>query len=181
MLSLAHWWPHQSWLIVVLLWVGLISDIFDGIAARYLGCHTERLRRWDSQADTVFWLSALATAWLLHPNVLRSQTWAIALMLSMHLSCYVLSYLRFGKENCTHAWLSKLWALTLLIAFSQLLGAGQTQPWFLIAVGMGVVAHLDVMLITLLLPDWRHDVPSSYHALITRRGVPYTKHKWLNG
>jgi CDP-diacylglycerol---glycerol-3-phosphate 3-phosphatidyltransferase len=181
MLSSAWCAPEQRYPLVILLWIGLISDIFDGIIARHVGCHTERLRRFDSQADTVFWLGALGCAAILDGPALWQQRWAIALMLGMHLCCYVVSWLKFGKENCTHAWLSKLWALTLLVAFTYLLGSGQTEPWFLTAVGVGVIAHLDVIGITLLLPDWQHDVPSSYHAWLTRRGVAYRKHKLLNG
>jgi CDP-diacylglycerol---glycerol-3-phosphate 3-phosphatidyltransferase len=180
MLALAWFYPEQRHILVILLWIGVISDIFDGIIARHCGCQTEHLRRCDSQADTVFWLSALGSAALLDGPQLWGQRWAIALMLGMHLTCYLVSWLRFGKENCTHAFLSKLWALTLLVAFSYLLGAGETQPWFLVAVGMGVIAHLDVIAITLLLPSWQHDVPSSYHAWLSRRGVCYRKHKLLN-
>ena len=40
--------------LVVLIFVGLLSDIFDGIIARRLGIASEKLRRMDSQTDLIF-------------------------------------------------------------------------------------------------------------------------------
>ncbi|RYF19418.1 MAG: CDP-alcohol phosphatidyltransferase family protein, partial [Flavobacteriales bacterium] len=44
-------------LILVLMFLGLMSDIFDGIIARKQQISTEKMRRLDSQTDLVFWLS----------------------------------------------------------------------------------------------------------------------------
>jgi phosphatidylglycerophosphate synthase len=173
--------PAQAALFVTLLILALLSDVFDGIIARYGSGQTEALRRWDSQVDTAFWLAAAAGIWLMHPGSF-SATWQVfALIISMQALCYVVSLLKFGKENCTHAWLSKFWAVTLLIAFSRLALTGKPDGWLNLAVVSGFIAHLDVIAITLLLPQWRHDVPSCYHAYLIRRNKPFRTFKILNG
>jgi phosphatidylglycerophosphate synthase len=42
-----------GWLAVVALAVGLVSDIFDGVLARRWGTVTPKLRRYDSNVDTI--------------------------------------------------------------------------------------------------------------------------------
>ena len=41
-------------LIVVLMYLGLISDILDGIIARNIGIADDKMRRMDSQTDMLF-------------------------------------------------------------------------------------------------------------------------------
>ena len=43
----------------------------------------------------------------------------------MEALCYIISLGKFGKETCTHAFLSKLWGLSLLFAFTGLIGFQQ--------------------------------------------------------
>ena len=48
-------------LIVALLFLGLLSDVLDGIIARKQNT-SAKMRRLDSQTDMIFWLSAGFTA-----------------------------------------------------------------------------------------------------------------------
>lgn len=43
-------------MILILMYFGLLTDIFDGIIARKVGVSSEKLRRLDSQTDLTFWL-----------------------------------------------------------------------------------------------------------------------------
>jgi CDP-diacylglycerol--glycerol-3-phosphate 3-phosphatidyltransferase len=93
---------------------------------------------------------------------------------------YVFSFLKFGKETCTHAWLSKLWGITLFVAFSSLLGFNYGGVPLALAIVFGVISHFDVYLIILFLPRWTHDVPSAWHAWQIRSGRTIKKHKLFN-
>lgn len=181
-LGLAYWLGDSSrGIILVLMYLGLISDIFDGIIARKQNCATPRLRRMDSQTDMVFWLSIGIATWWLFPQLIRDNRLAIWAILGMEITVYIISFLKFKKETCTHAFLSKLWGLTLLVAFTALIGFNHAGIPFTIAIVMGLVAHLDRILITLILPSWTHDIPSAYHAYLIRKGIPFKKNKYLNG
>ncbi len=167
--------------LLTLLTLGLLSDIFDGIIARSIGISNEKLRRMDSQTDLVFWVCAGVCAWLLDPEIISMHKWAVIIIFIMEGLTYLFSILKFGKETCTHAFLSKCWGLTLFAAFAGLIGFGYAGVTFYLAIIFGVIGHLDVYLIILFLPKWKHDVPSCYHAWLIRKGRAIKRHKWLNG
>ena len=167
-------------LIVILMYFGLLTDIFDGIIARKVGVSSEKLRRLDSQTDLVFWLSiGFATYWL-NPEIIKDHLKSISLIFGMEALCYIISFWKFGKETCTHAWLSKLWGLSLLIAFTFLIGFSTANWAFYLCLILGLVSHIDVILIILILPKWQFDVPSSYHAWKIRQGKSIKKSVLLN-
>ena len=106
--------------IVIAIVLGLLSDIFDGIIARHRGISTVKMRRLDSQTDLVFWLSVGVACYWLNPALITAYRYQIITLFVMEALCYGLSFLRFGRETCTHAFLSKIWRLP--IAVSYLLG-----------------------------------------------------------
>jgi CDP-diacylglycerol---glycerol-3-phosphate 3-phosphatidyltransferase len=171
---------ESSFLILGLMYLGLLTDIFDGIIARKVGISSEKLRRLDSQTDLIFWLSLGGAAYLLNPELMETEWKGIALLFTMEALCYIISWLRFGKETCTHAWLSKLWGLSLLLALTFLIGFQKTGWAFDLAVILGFISHVDVILIIVLLPKWQYDVPSFYHAWRIRRGKQYKKSVLFN-
>ena len=168
-------------IIVVLMFLGLISDILDGIIARKQGVSSAKLRRMDSQTDMIFWLSLGFATWILFPQLIADNSIIIWTILAMELACYLISFVKFKRETCTHAFLSKLWGLTLLIAFTSLIGFNHAGIPFTVAIVMGLISHIDRILITLILPRWTHDIPSAYHAYLIRRGINFKRNEYLNG
>lgn len=181
-LGLAYYIGESSKiLIVVLMYLGLISDILDGIIARKQNVSSEKLRRMDSQTDMIFWLSLGFATWILFPKLIADHAIAIWTILGMEIACYVISLIKFKKETCTHAFLSKIWGLTLLVAFTSLIGFNHAGFPFLLAIIMGLISHFDRILITLILPIWTHDIPSAYHAYLIRKGIDFKRNEYLNG
>lgn len=170
----------SGFLILAFMYFGLLTDIFDGIIARKVGVSSEKLRRLDSQTDLIFWLSLGFAVYFLNPELIKSEWKGILLILVMEALCYVVSIWKFRKETCTHAFLSKMWGLSLLIAFTYLIGFQQAGWAFYLTVGLGFIAHIDVILIILLLPKWQYDVPSSYHAWKIRNGKQRKKSIFFN-
>jgi CDP-diacylglycerol---glycerol-3-phosphate 3-phosphatidyltransferase len=166
---------------VILLLLGIISDIFDGIIARSTGVSSAKLRRMDSQTDLIFWVCAGWCSWLLNPEIVIANKYAIITIFVMEGLTYVFSLLKFGKETCTHALLSKLWGLTLFAAFVSIIGFGHAGVPMVLAVAFGIISHIDVYLIILLLPKWTHDVPSAWHAWQIRKGKDIKRNKIFNG
>lgn len=167
--------------IVVLMYLGLISDILDGIVARKQGVSSTSLRRMDSQTDMVFWLSIGFSTWILYPQLIANNYVSIYVILAMEVACYVISLVKFKKETCTHAFLSKLWGITLLVAFTSLIGFNHSGIPFALAIVMGLISHIDRILITIILPKWTHDIPSAYHAYLIRKGIYFKRNDLLNG
>lgn len=169
--SLSYFMGEKSrLLIVILMYFGLATDIFDGIIARKVGISSEKLRRLDSQTDLIFWLSLGVATYLLNPDLIKNEWIGVIIILGMEALCYIVSWLKFGKETCTHAFLSKMWGISLLIAFTSLIGFQEAGWSFYLTVTLGFIAHIDVILIILILPKWQYDVPSSFHAWRIRKG-----------
>lgn len=180
-LSLAYFKGEESkFLILILMYFGLLTDIFDGIIARKVGVSSEKLRRLDSQTDLIFWLSLGFASYFLNPELIKDEWKGILLIFIMEALCYLVSFLKFGKETCTHAFLSKMWGLSLLIALTYLIGFQQTGWAFYLTIVLGFISHIDVILIILLLPKWQYDVPSSYHAWKIRNGKQRKKTIFFN-
>ncbi|WP_185209188.1 CDP-alcohol phosphatidyltransferase family protein [Chryseobacterium sp. C3] len=171
---------ESRFLILFLMYFGLLTDIFDGIIARKVGVSSEKLRRLDSQTDLIFWLSLGFASYFLNAELIKNEWKGVALIFIMEALCYIISWLKFGKETCTHAFLSKMWGLSLLIAFTCLIGFQQAGWTFYLTVILGFISHIDVILIILILPKWQYDVPSSYHAWKIRKGKQRKKSIFFN-
>ncbi|SDJ71120.1 CDP-diacylglycerol--glycerol-3-phosphate 3-phosphatidyltransferase [Pedobacter sp. ok626] len=180
-LGLGFYWGSESrFLILILMYLGLISDIFDGIIARKQGLSTEKMRRLDSQTDLIFWIAVAISCYLIYPEAISDKIYGVVLLIIMEAVCYMTSIIKFGKETCTHAFVSKMWGLTLLAAFTSLLAFGYGGWSLNVTIIVGLISHIDVLLIILLLPKWTHDVPSFYHAYLIRNGRSFKKSKYLN-
>jgi len=163
------------------MYLGLVSDILDGIIARKQNISSEKLRRMDSQIDMIFWLSIGFATWILYPKLISDNSVLIWTIIGMEIACYVISFIKFKKETCTHSFLSKLWGITLLVAFTFLIGFNHAGIPFAMAIIMGLISQLDIILIILILPKWTHDVPSAYHAYLIRKGIVFKRNDYLNG
>lgn len=158
-----------TWPLLILLWVGLISDIFDGVIARKLNVATAWLRRLDSQVDVVFWLSVLAAAVWLHGAELAKHAIWLGVLLVLEVTIYAVNFYKFGRPGATHAYSAKLFGLFLLAAFTELFANQSTGMFFDAMIVIGMLSMLDVLLIAVVLPWWKHDVPSTCEALRLRR------------
>jgi CDP-diacylglycerol--glycerol-3-phosphate 3-phosphatidyltransferase len=147
------------------LLVALLSDIFDGVIARRLGVATEGVRRLDSIADSIFYVSALAGAWHLYPQALTERIVPLVALIGLELVRYAYDLRKFGREASYHMWSSKAWGLALFAGFFSLLALGVDGIAVDLAIYAGVVCDLEGLGISVVLRRSRCDVPSLVHAL----------------
>ena len=165
--AIAYLFPSGPAFAVCLI-LAFLSDYFDGVIARRLGVATPNLRRMDSIADSVFYVSALISAWHLHADLLHAYLAPLSLLLAVELLRYAVDYRKFGKEASYHMWSSKLWGLTLFVGFYALL-VHQHSGWpVALAIWMGVAADIEGLAISIVLPRWKTDVPTLFHAIRLR-------------
>lgn len=159
----------QAWPFVVGLGLALLSDIFDGVLARRLGVATPRLRWADSVVDGWFVLWVAAALLLTHFGTLRPTYPLLAVYLLTDVAGWLADLGRYGRIAAYHAYSSKLTGLLLCAATVQLsLWDDLSLLW--LALGVGVLNHLERLAMTLVLPRWTPDVPTLWHAL-RRRGT----------
>jgi CDP-diacylglycerol---glycerol-3-phosphate 3-phosphatidyltransferase len=167
-LALIH--RRGLWMIFALT-AALITDIFDGIIARKYNVATEGLRRYDSWTDTIFYMAVAISAWLLEAEKIAPILWLILLVAAIEMSCYAFDLVKFRKVAAYHMWSGKFWGLLLAPAVALLLAYG-ISGWFLkVALVVGIVSVGEHFAMSLVLPQWTHDVPSIIHALRIRRDL----------
>jgi CDP-diacylglycerol--glycerol-3-phosphate 3-phosphatidyltransferase len=142
----------------------LLSDYFDGVIARHLNIATPSLRRLDSLADSIFYVSALVAAWLLHAVILLPYLTSLAVLIAAELVRYIYDFWKFGKEASYHMWSSKLWGLMLFLALFAVLVLGRAGWPVSAAIYLGIVADLEGIAISATLSKWTNDVPTLFHA-----------------
>lgn len=142
----------------------LVTDVFDGIIARRLGVATPALRRLDSVADSLFYVAAAAAAWHLYPAAITRRLVPLAVLAVLELARYAFDAVKFGREASYHMWSSKLWGLALFAGFYSLLARGSDSVLLSAAIVLGILADLEGLAISLVLPDWKSDVPTIVHA-----------------
>ena len=167
MALLAMFRPEPTAFVLCLV-AAFLSDVFDGVIARRLGIATPGLRRLDSLADSLFYAAALFAAWQLHPEVLVAHRLGLGLLLALEALRYGFDFWKFRREASYHLWSSKLWGIALFVAFLLLLGFGSGGFAIGVAIALGVVADLEGLAISMLLREWKNDVPSLVHALRLR-------------
>lgn len=171
---LAYLSANRSWFILVLV-IGILSDIFDGIVARRLHVATEFLRRADSIVDVVFYLGVIWAALLLHAPVFI-QVWLPIFFLTLFkIVRFLFEYYKFRRETAYHMWSAKVWGIMMFAAFCEIFWRGQANIWFWAAIVTGLLNNLESLLASIVLPAWHHDVFTIYHAWHIRAGSSQTK------
>lgn len=164
-------WDGDGWILSAAVVAATLSDIFDGKVARRFGVATSGLRRFDSMADTVFYIGAGIALWLRHSDILRARLLLIVVFVVMQVGGHLLDLWKFGRDTSYHTWSGRLFGVLLGIATTFIFWSGHGGSWFTLALIAGIVAHLDAFVITMILPEWQHDVHTIRNALRLRRVI----------
>jgi phosphatidylglycerophosphate synthase len=152
----------------ICLTTAFLSDIFDGIIARRLNIATQTLRRLDSIADSIFYISTLFAAWHLHAEIIKNHITSLVILIALEVSRYLFDLIKFRRETSYHMWSSKLWGIFLFIGFIQLLVIRKDGIFVELAIYFGVLADIEGLAISIILKRWKNDVPTFIHALKLR-------------
>lgn len=158
-------------LLAIAIVVAAISDIVDGVIARRTGVAAPDLRRFDSIADTVCCLSAGLAVWMLHAPIVRAHSMLVAVVLTMQVVGHAFDVAKFGRDTSYHTWSGRLWGLTLFTSLTFIFATGDAGPWLNVALYCGIASHIDAFVITMILPEWRHDVRTIANALRIRHAA----------
>ena len=144
---------------------GLLSDIVDGYAARWLNVFTQRLRVWDSRVDFFFFLCLASSAWIAHGQELLPHLRWIMAMLVFYAISLIYPLMKFRRAPAYHAYSAKLAGVVLFLAAFILFLTGEAGATFEIAMAVAILSHFDRIAITYLLPKWKTDVAGFWKAL----------------
>ena len=146
-----------------LLAVGLLTDAVDGFLARRLKAETDFGRKLDSAADYVTMLIGIAGIALLWPDIMKRELpWVIA-ALGAFFAVIVYGFLRLGRAPCYHTWAAKIFAVACALSIVPLLAEWAAWP-FHAAISLQILGGVEEMVIVLLLPEHRGEMPTVWHA-----------------
>ena len=166
-------------IIAILMIIGLLTDIFDGIIARKLNVSSEKLRVWDSNVDQFFWIAIIGSIFYLEFTVIKPVIWLILILVFLEILAYLISYIKFKKPIATHSLLAKFWTLTLFTFLMELIlkATGSTFPF---CFWVGIISRLEIILIILSLKKWTTDIPSVFVVHKINKGLKVKKSRLFN-
>lgn len=152
----------------VLLFVALsLSDWIDGKLARRLHQRSDLGARIDSLADSILYAALIGGALILNPDMITQEAaWIIAAIVSYALTTAA-GLLKYGKVPSYHTYGAKACQWLALVAGVYVVM--DWSPWPLrVTTIVGVLTNLEATAITLMLNQWRADVPSLLHVWKSR-------------
>ena len=164
-------WFGQDRAFTVCLVISLVSDIVDGQVARRFHFASELGTRLDSWADFLTYASVPLAMWWLRPDVVSSERVVFGLALASYAVPIALGFVKFRRLTTYHTFLARLSAYLLGAAVVVMFLHG---PLLLLrgAVAVLVLAELEEIAITLLLPEPHSNVRHLGRALELRRRRP---------
>ncbi len=159
----------------------IVSDVLDGIIARYLKISTQEMRQMDTKIDTVFWFSCSFYISINHRFFLTHHLLQIGILVFSEFFIIIFGFLKFQERISYHTIISKFWALILLWFFIDLILSKYAESSFCISFWYGIFVQLEIILIATILKKSETDVPSVFHALKLKKGIKFSKNKLFNG
>ena len=151
--------------------IALVDDLYDGVLARRWGCATERLRRADSAADTVFYLGVAAALWLREEQLLRGNWKLLAVLGLMEVVRHGFDRVKFGRSASYHSYMAKAWGLVMGVAVIGVLSFGGPRWLVWVSLIVGIAADAEGLAMSLMLPRWQNDVKGLPAAWKLRREI----------
>lgn len=160
-------WAKLPTAYVVILILSFLSDALDGFVARRFHQESDLGAAVDSWADFIIYFTLPITAWWLWPELMRREALYVALVVTSYSIPAIIGIIKYGNFTSYHTWSAKLAAgavgSTVLLMFI----GGPSWPFHL-AAPISLIAAIEQVTITLILPEIRYNVHSLWHVLKER-------------
>ena len=156
-------WNGRHDIFFILAAYCMLSDIFDGRIARWLGQSSEFGARLDSWADLCMILAGPVCAVWLRPELVRSEWIGVATVVGGSVLAVIIGYAKFGRLTSYHTTAARLTAY--LAGAGAIIAVTWGWPWlFRAGAAVAVYSVLEEIAITFTLKQWTANVPSIRHA-----------------
>ncbi len=157
-------WHGRATAFLWCLTIALLSDALDGWLSRRLDGGSELGTKLDSWADIALCLSVPLGVWWLWPDLVRREAGFVGVVVACYVVPTMFALLKYRRLPSYHTWTAKL-AGVLMGSGGLVLLAGGPAWAFHFAVLVVVIEAFEEMAITAILPQWRSNVSSFWHAL----------------
>ncbi len=161
-------WNGYLQIYVLGLSFSLVTDVLDGLFARWLRQATDFGAQLDSWADFATMVSIPICVWWLRPEAVRNEAPFVGLGLIGYGIPVVAGLLKYKRLTSYHTWAGK--AAAVIVGPAVILLLLTELNWvFECAMVVALVAGSEEVAITVVLKEWRPNVPSVWHALRLNR------------
>ena len=155
---------RENWF-VILLSISLISDVLDGNIARYFNLQTNFGAALDNLADICTYAMALLGIFIFKWTDVEPHSTILYLFLALFVLSYIVAFVRFGKIPGLHLYSAVSAGYVQSIFFFILFVFGFYTWMFYLAVGWGIIAYIEKILVLFLLDDIKIGVKGLYWVL----------------
>lgn len=153
------------------LWLfafSLLTDFVDGKIARWLRQESDLGARLDTWGDVLDYFCLAICAWRLWPVIMYREFWMIVMVIISFAVPILTALAKFRELTSYHTYGAKLSAV--IMGLSGLILFFGISPWpFRISAPIFVVASIEEVIMTFVLPKPYTNVRSLWHALQRRR------------
>jgi PAS domain S-box-containing protein len=161
-------WTHKANLFLVLFCILLVMSFADGFIARKLKQVTELGAELDSWGLFAAYLIVPIGAWMLWPELVQREASFVIAVVGFYFVPATLGLMKYGHLTSYHTWSSKLSAVLLSGTAIMLFMGGPSWP-FRLATPFLVISGIEEIFMTAILPQWRANIPSLWHAIVIER------------
>jgi len=159
---------HQPIAFILMLLVSEFTDVLDGFLARYLNQITPLGAKLDSWGDFFVYSTMAVSAWILWPDIAAREWLSISIIIVSFTFPVLIGLLKFGSLTSYHTWSVKLAVAVTVVGYILLFTDILTWP-FQLAAFLCLLAAIEEVTITVLLPHPQADIRSLWQALEIRR------------
>ena len=152
---------QENWF-VILLCISLVSDALDGGIARYFKLQTNFGAVLDNLADICTYAMALLGLFIFKWTDIEPHVWFLYLFMGVFVLSYIIAFYRFGKIPGLHLY-SAVSAGYIQSIFFFVLFVFSFYTWmYYLALGWGVIAYIEKILVLFKLDDIKIGVRGLY-------------------
>lgn len=161
---------NQKGLFQWLLLAALLSDILDGAIARGFHMESKLGSKLDAMADTLLYFVVVPAIVVFQPEFLRQQALLITVFFAVYLAEKIKTFVKFKKFfNSFHNYSAKLTGYVQGAFILSLFFFGYIPFLFYLAVGIGILASIEDMIVSSLVSTYETDTKGLYWVLKTKR------------
>jgi phosphatidylglycerophosphate synthase len=157
-------WKGSATAFLVLFVCALLTDLADGYLARKLRQESELGARLDSWGDFALYMATPVCAWWLWPELIIREARYVTAVVASFILPILAGLVRYRRLTSYHTWGAKLSAVLMGISTFLLFAGGPAWP-FRFSTAVLVITQIEEISITVVLAEWRSNVPSLWHAL----------------
>ena len=157
-------WNGRGVAFMILLAIAFLTDVLDGLVARWTHQVSEFGARLDSWADIVNYLTISVGCWWLWPEIVKRESLYVIFIIVSFLSPPIVGFCKFGQLTSYHTWAVKLAAASMGLTLYVLFLGGPAWP-FRTAAMICLLAAIEEIAITLYLSEPKSNVRSIWDLL----------------